>query len=120
MTSLLQSDFQGEYEQESYEAMRRRYPGFGVGLFEQLQLRMPGVFAGLRFYYRSNSPFALDAFAICKGLQTEFAIQLDGDIEMICIWDTDSHIEIGDWYDQDPVTVALDYIRQHYLVMHSV
>jgi hypothetical protein len=100
------------FQPETYEAMRSRYDGFGLDVFEAMKSSMPSVFEALRFY-RESSHQPSDVYAVCHWNQTSFAIQLDPDCEVICLWDRSIQTEIGTW-ESDPASAALDFIQAHF------
>jgi hypothetical protein len=90
----------------------RHYSGFGSELYHRMADTLPECFAALR-YFRAEDYRTADSYAVCE-IAHPFAIQLDPDCEVICLWDSQTHVEIGTW-SPDPYAEAFDFIRRHFL-----
>ena len=101
------------YTTESLDECTARYLRFGSELYHRMADTLPECFAALR-YFRADDHQTEDSFAICD-IAHPFGIQLDPDCEVICLWDSQTHIEIGTW-SADPYAEAFDFIRLHFLV----
>ncbi|MCE2596673.1 hypothetical protein K6Y31_17940 [Motilimonas cestriensis] len=88
------------YESVSFEEVSDRYKGFGRDLFNLIANDLPSHFSNLKFY-KSKTYQDEDVFAICEGLGHDYGIQLDPDCEVICLWDGNTHIEIGTWSENE-------------------
>jgi hypothetical protein len=84
------------FEEETFAEVSTRYAGFGRGVFAALEATSPAAFAALRFY-RATIYQQGDVYAVCRWGDGEVAIQLDPDCEVICVWDHNTHTEIGAW-----------------------
>ena len=100
------------YSTETVGEFRSRYTRFGSGFYDHLSAHMPECFHKLRFY-RADTFQTEDSFAVFEA-DHPFAIQLDPDCEVICLWDSDVHAEIGTW-SPDPYAEACRFIRQHFM-----
>ncbi|MCC3157087.1 hypothetical protein LJ737_07545 [Hymenobacter sp. 15J16-1T3B] len=101
------------FVEEEYQDVLNRYSGFGIGLFPLINNQLPSVFNCLRFF-RSMMHQTEDVYATYETTEKAFAIQLDPDIEVICLWNDDMQTEIGDWYEE-PNAEALKFIITHLL-----
>ncbi|GAB3825780.1 hypothetical protein [Hymenobacter jeollabukensis] len=72
------------FVEEDYKDLLNRYSGFGIGLFSQIDDQLPSVFNRLRFF-RSVTYQTADIYATYETSEKAFAIQLDPDIEVICL-----------------------------------
>jgi len=91
-----------------------RYTGFGKHLFTQMAERIPGAFDNLKFF-RTTDFQSEDVYAIYTALNEVFAIQLDPDCTVICLWDKeDYHVEIGDW-SPNAYEEAINFMHEHFL-----
>lgn len=95
---------------ESFADSLSRYRGFGSEFFPQLFLKFPKYEQFFCFFRDNQSD---DVWAICETTDLEFGVQLDPDIECICIWDSDWHDEIGAWLP-DPVGYAIKTVTARY------
>ena len=113
MHSLLASspDSGWTFLPETPDAFRARYTGFACGFYDYLALYMPERFQHLRLF-RSETRQTEDSYAVCEAAHP-FAIQLDPLCAVICLWDDDTHTEIGTWWP-DPFAKAAEFIRQHF------
>jgi len=82
---------------ERFDQFNARYFGFGKGLFVELHNRLESHNLNIKFYHGSVA--VEDAFVLLYKNGTEIAIQLDPLIEKIILWDQETRIELGDWYD---------------------
>ena len=96
--------------EESEDETRARYHGFGHDFFTKLGEHSPKMLQDTRFFCAQGYP-TNDVFAICA-LPHSFAVQLDPDCEVICLWNENQWHEIGAWSD-DPCTEALKFIDAH-------
>lgn len=92
--------------------MCSRYTGFGLDFIAALKSSLPSAFDALSFYRAAKHQHS-DVYAVCRWTQTTFAIQLDPDCEVICLWDGSTHIEIGTW-ESSPSSAAIDFIRDNF------
>ncbi len=101
----------GDYVEVSEAQALARYAGFGARLFEMLYARNPHLRGHFRFFRDLQSD---DLWSVCDWNGKSFGLQLDPDIEVICLWDEMGSEELGSWLD-DPVGAALERIDQDYL-----
>ncbi len=89
-----------------------RYQGFAENFFVDLYVTFPSLKGKFKFFrdVKNNSD---DIWSICE-INKPFGVQLDPDIECICIWDTDWHDEIGSWID-NPAQFTFEIIKKRYL-----
>ncbi len=99
-----------KYKSESIQEVLNRYSGFGADIFSKISEFYPELYSNLK-YYRAIAVQTNDVFAVCENIANEFAIQLDPDIEIICIWDEKNSIEIGDWAT-DEYQEAMSFIEE--------
>lgn len=109
LPSLLNSSL--EYVEETEAQMVARYHGFGKALFSRLFSTHHAIRNQFRFFREITTD---DVWAVCEIPRQSFGVQLDPDIECICIWDESSHDEIGTWID-DPVGFAIGVVCERYL-----
>lgn len=96
--------------QEEYAEFEARYEGFGYLFFATLNEAHPHIFDAMRFY-RNTRWQTQDAFAVCV-TPDPFAVQLDPDCEVICLWNTHEWVEIGAWsatYERDAMEWVVDF-----------
>jgi hypothetical protein len=114
---LLPAD--SNFVEENYKDVLNRYSGFGIGLFLLINDQLPDIFSCLRFF-RSVTYQTADVYATYETAEKAFAIQLDPDIEVICLWNNDiSHTEIGTWH-KEPDTEAFRFIITNLLTTPNV
>lgn len=101
----------GRYTQETLTSAMGRYQGFGADLLPRLLAMAPALGQYIRCFRDADTR---DIWAICDSPWGIFGVQLDPDIEVICLWDADGQEEIGTWAE-DPVGNALARIREDYL-----
>ena len=78
------------------------------------QIVPQGHSTNLRFF-RSSDFQSEDVYAIYASPDKIFAIQLDPDCAVICLWDeVDYPIEIGDW-STEPYDEAINFMQEHFL-----
>lgn len=99
--------------EESEAEMSQRYTGFGSRIFNELFKELPKLSQAFKFY--RNTDGTEDVWAIHNSDNIEFGIQLDPNIEVICIWDDSYCEEIGCWVS-DPIGHAINVITQRYPV----
>lgn len=88
-----------------------RYDGFANGFFHRLYQVHPSLKGKFRFFRDQATE---DVWSVCETPNFEFGVQLDPDIECICIWDETWHDEIGNWVN-DPIEFAIGIITQRYV-----
>jgi len=88
-----------------------RYVGFAAGFHSQLYSACPSLLGQFRFF---RDPDTDDIWSVCQTTLFSFGVQLDPDIQLICIWDAEWHDEIGTWI-ADPVAFAIEAIRGRYI-----
>jgi len=101
-----------EYTPETLKEASSRYNGFGCKLFEIMSFELPDHFRHLKFF-RAISPQTDDVFCVCEGIGHDYGIQLDPDCEVICLWDEETHIEIGYWSD-DEYKESIEFIKANF------
>jgi hypothetical protein len=91
-----------------------RYTGFASDLFPRLYAVLPSLRGRFRFF---RDPGTDDLWSVCEVGPHSFGLQLDPDIEVICLWDVGYHEEVGCWPPQlpDPVDYAINKIHERYL-----
>jgi hypothetical protein len=87
-----------------------RYQGFGADFHSRLYDRCPSLRGRFRFF---RAPDVEDVWSIYEDERLSFGVQLDPDIEVICIWDTSWFIEVGAWAT-DPVETAIKSVIKKY------
>ncbi len=97
-------DFCTETEADALE----RYDGFGRAVFDALFESHPQLRGGFQFF---RDPHSKDVWSYYSGNVREFGLQLDPDIEVICLWDGSESTEIGTWAD-DPVADAVEWVTK--------
>ncbi len=109
MHSLLNDNW--TYTPETREDVSRRYSGFGCELYDRMAALLPECYAALRFY-RADCHQTEDSYAVCV-ISHPFAVQLDPDCRVICLWDEEIHVEIGTWSDT-PYHESFEFIKRHF------
>lgn len=100
----------GSYIPESEQQAMARYSGFAATFFTALYLHFPSLAGEVQFFRDDAQP---DIWAICGTGPLAFGVQLDPDIEVICLWTKNTHEEIGAW-QADPVAHAIERVRTTY------
>lgn len=110
----------GEFVKEKYEDLIMRYSGFGIELLIMLKNNYNDIFSKLDFYKDQKSyhqdldDLLPDSFSLYRNGVTEFAIQLDPEIEVICIWNKNKHIEINSYW-KNPVQKSMEIILEEFI-----
>ena len=99
------------FEVETEGEALKRYRGFGAALFPRLWRECPHLRARFTFLKETTTD---DVWSVCERGPWSFGIQLDPDIEVICLWNTEVSEEIGDW-GEDAVAQALAALRTTYI-----
>lgn len=99
--------------EESAAEASQRYTGFGQEFFSELFKILPKIRDSFTFY--RNTDGTDDVWAIYHKGSVEFGVQLDPDIEVICVWDDSWHEEIGCWISQ-PVKYTINLITDRFPV----
>ena len=99
------------YSPETHHDFALRYSGFGRELYKRMATALPDCHAALR-YFRADCWQTDDSFAVCS-IAHPFAVQLDPDCEVICLWDERIHVEIGTW-SAEPYKESSEFIRRHF------
>jgi len=99
------------YTPETHDEFALRYSGFGRELYHQMATILPDCHAALR-YFRADCYQTEDSYAVCQ-IAHPFAIQLDPDCQVICLWDEQINIEIGIW-SMEPYEESFEFIRRHF------
>ncbi len=110
--SLLNPDM--SFVPEDELIAKSRYAGFCADFHSRLYSRYPSLHGRFRFF---RNPDTEDVWSICEYGTFVFGVQLDPDIEVICIWDAAWFTEIGAWAP-DPVEDAIKTVAERYF--HSV
>ena len=97
------------FNAKSEAAALNRYGGFGLAVFDALWLAHPQLRDGFQFF---RDPRSDDIWAFRTAGNREFGLQLDPDIEVICLWCDSGAVEIGTWAD-DPITDAVAWVTEH-------
>ena len=100
------------YHRETQDEFSLRYSGFGAELYRRMAVALPDCYRALQLF-RSVNHQTEDAFAVCE-IAHPFVVQLDPECKVICLWDSDTHIEIGTW-SSDPCEEAFVFIRNHFI-----
>lgn len=98
------------YQAESEQQALARYSGFGETLFAELYRHFPSLTGQVRFFRDGELP---DVWAVCGTGPSAFAVQLDPDIDVICLWNARLQEEITAW-NPEPVAHAMARIRTDY------
>ncbi|MES2469060.1 MAG: hypothetical protein V4675_17270 [Verrucomicrobiota bacterium] len=110
LSPLLNPNIQFVAEDEA-DAMRR-YTRFAADFHTRLYSEYSAVRGRFRFF---RDPSSDDIWSVCDRGDYSFGVQLDPDIEVICIWDTSGWFdEIGTWMS-DPIAYAIEKIRERYI-----
>lgn len=88
-----------------------RYKGFASDFFPRLYQVLPVLRGRFRFF---RDPQTQDLWSLCHIKGQDFGVQLDPDIEVICLWDASWHLETGIWQN-DPMGFVIQTIQEHYL-----
>ena len=97
--------------EEETEATRR-YTRFAANFHARLYSEYPALRGRFRFF---RDPSTDDVWSVCEIADCSFGVQLDPDIEVICLWDeSDWFDEIGTW-KSDPIAYAIETIRERYI-----
>jgi hypothetical protein len=99
----------GQYHQEEFDDLNKRYSGFGKEIYTRLKSTLPSVFDKLT-YYRSLNYQTNDSYAVFKDGDKVFAIQLDPLCEVIVLWNDEKQVEIGTW-SADEYGDAISFIK---------
>lgn len=113
-TELLPSN--QEFQEESLDKVHERYSGFGRDLYRLIGERLPYVLINLRFYQGMNYQMG-DSYALYENPDNpgrSFAIQLDPDIDVIILWNSEIQTEIGNWV-RNPEEEAIIFIQDEFL-----
>ena len=100
----------GSYTPESEQQALARYSGFAATFFTSLYLHFPSLAGEVQFFRDDAQP---DLWAICGTGPSAFGVQLDPDIEVICLWTKSTHEEVGAWH-ADPIAHAIEWVRTTY------
>lgn len=100
----------GNYVQEDFDSVMKRYSGFGEDLYKKLKDGYPKVFANLTFYRRVDHQVE-DSYAVFADNDSFLAIQLDPLCEVIVLWNNLNRIEIGTW-SLDQYSDAITFITE--------
>ena len=92
----------------AHDVIRALVPSSITGWRSHCQIVLPRC-----VFFRANDCQTEDSYAVCE-IAHPFAVQLDPDCEVICLWDSQTHVEIGTW-SPDAYTEAFDFIRRHFL-----
>jgi len=103
-----------DYVPEEESAAKARYRGFGADVFEQIYFAIPSLKGRFTFFRDTATN---DLWSVCYMTPRNFGLQLDPDCEVICLWDSECHEEIGYWPPQltEPVSYAIEKIRERYI-----
>ncbi|MBC6990067.1 hypothetical protein [Hymenobacter sp. BT491] len=111
MHSLLPGPNGWKFVETDYGQAMQQYSGFGKDIFKHLEQTIPGVISAFRFF-RSTTSQTEDLYAVYEKGELSFAVQLDPDCEVICLWNLKGlHHEIGTWA-LDPYAEALQFIEE--------
>ena len=88
-----------------------RYKGFAADFYVRLYAEHSTLRGRFRFF---RDPSTDDIWSVCETEDYAFGVQLDPDLEVICLWDTGHHEEIGTWIS-DPVAYAIKKIDERYM-----
>lgn len=100
------------YEPETETSAITRYTGFGSGLFDAIYTELPSLVGTFTFFRDNKSP---DVWAISNTNSATFGVQLDPEIEVICLWNESTFDEIGAW-ESAPILYAIARIKELYAV----
>lgn len=97
-----------DFDTETESVVLGRYDGFGRAVFDALFESPPQLRGGFQFF---RDPRSDDIWSFCSASVRKFGLQLDPDIEVICLWDGSESTEIGTWAD-DPVADAVAWVTK--------
>ncbi|WP_026727392.1 hypothetical protein [Flavobacterium denitrificans] len=107
-----------DYIEEKFEEVLVRYNRFGKDLYNVIKEELPDVFKYLK-YYRTikygNIGQLEDSYATYNDGDILFAIQLEPECEVICLYNREIHIEISDWNNNDYYKQSIEFIRTEFL-----
>jgi hypothetical protein len=109
LSSLLNPKVQ--YVAEDEAVAMKRYTRFAADFYGRLYAVHPALRGMFRFF---RDPSTDDIWSVCETSDCSFGVQLDPDIEVICLWDGSWHDEIGTWI-LDPVDYAIKKIGERYV-----
>jgi hypothetical protein len=91
-----------------------RHEAFAHKLFGLLYEALPALRGRFRFY---RDPQTSDLWSVFDTPGHSFGLQLDPDIEVICLWNAGAAEEVGHWPPSipDPVAFAIRRVREFYL-----
>lgn len=98
------------FVEETEAAARARYVGFAADLHDRLYAARPALRGAFRFF---RDPGTRDLWSVCDPGGASFGLQLDPDIEVICLWSHAQAEELGAWWP-DPVAKAIERIGETY------
>lgn len=101
------------FVEETHAEATQRYHGFGQDFFSELTNQLPSLAKSFKFY--RNTDGTDDVWAICQQGPIQFGVQLDPDIEVICVWNETEQEEIGDW-QPPPIQYAIEWIKRRFPV----
>lgn len=102
-----------EYISELFDEFIMRYNGFGKEFYTFIKNNLPDVFS-LMVFFRDITFQPNDSYAVYSFDKISFAIQLDPDCELIVLWNSKIHAEIGRW-SKDPFAEGLEIIKSDLL-----
>lgn len=110
LSPLLNPDIQFVVEEEA-DALRR-YTRFAATFHARLYSEYPALRGRFRFFRDLSTD---DVWSVCETEDCSFGVQLDPDIEVICLWDGSGWFdEIGTW-KSDPIASAIEKISERYI-----
>jgi len=111
-----------EYIEENFDDVLIRYTRFGKELYSIIKKELPNVFNKLKFYRATKSTEKYvygaqleDSYAIYNDGKIMFSIQLEPESEVICLYNWETGIEIGDWEQNDYYKQSIDFIKSEFL-----
>lgn len=111
-----------QYVEEKFEDVLVRYNRFGKDIYNVIKEELPSVFKYLKYYKATENTKKHvsgaqleDSYAIYNDGNILFSIQLDPDCEVICLNNWETHIEIGDWNNNDYYKQSIEFIRTEFL-----
>ena len=116
-----------EYIEETYGEYKTRYVLFWKDIYQILKENEPQVFDKLRFYKATKligkttwgEVESENSYAIYDDEKLYFGIQLEPITPVICLYNQQTRIEIGDWDGNDYYAESIKFIKEELIIGHK-